>query len=1068
MWFLSQSKGKVKGLVLFTILFSLFTLSYAQSESLLEIKGKVIDASTKMPASGVKVVTFNDRRYTAMTNEEGTYTIKVPEYATSLTFSAEGYNLVQQPIRKGEQPTVQMYSDKFQEIYSPAITATSKKTAGIGYNNNDISVDGQIQQQLGGDMFTRIRSGEPGVGVMMLMNGLNSLNAGSQPLVVIDGVIQYMQYNQSSLHDGFFNNLLSNIMVEDIEKISVLKNGTAIYGSQGANGVLLIETKRNKSMATKIDVSIGGSYELTPKTPDMMDASEFRIYASELIGTTGTKKNSFKFLQTDPKYYYYNQYHNNTDWTKLVYDEAFTQNYSINVQGGDDVANYNLSVGYAKSDATLKDTDFKRFNLRLNSDIVLSKSINIRFDASYSDVTRDMRDDGASSSLATANARYGVISAPGFLSLVKSPFLSPYAFDTNGNISDYLADADDYLSDVLAKESWRTSLANPMSILDNGEGDNKNYFGNRIINIAVTPKWDINKHWSLSEHFAFQIVNTDENYYLPRNGVPDYEVETVGQVENQVSALAGRYIGLMSDTYFNYDQRWDAHKLSLRGGFRYINNNYKVNTQTGYNSGNDKTPNMSSSLQFKNTDGDEDKSINMNYYLTGDYNYRERYYLSAGLSFNGSSKFGTDAADGIKIGNYAWGIFPSAQLAWVVSNEDWCNLHGLDFLKLNVGFDLSGNDNVNPIANRTYFVAGKLFNTIGTLSMGNIGNTKLQWETTSRITAGAQLAAFNNRLHVAFNYFFGNTYNLLSLNDLSYLSGLYTNWGNDGRLQNEGFDVSANLKILSLKDWKWDFGMSVGHYKNEIRRLPNGKDYMTTPLYGATILTQVGKAANLFYGYRTDGVYATTDETNQSGLYIASPNGTNAYFQAGDMKFVDTDGNGSIGEEDMQVIGDPNPDIYGNLSTNLSWKHFTLSVLFNYSLGNDIFNYQRSILESGSYFYNQTTAMTRRWTHEGQQTDIPRASYLDAMGNSRFSDRWIEDGSYIKLKSVSLAYDIPIHNTYLQGITIWGSANNLFTITKYLGGDPEFSAFNSIVGMGIDRGLLGQGTNFALGVKINL
>ena len=186
------------------------------------------------------------------------------------------------------------------------------------------------------------------------------------------------------------------------------------------------------------------------------------------------------------------------------------------------------------------------------------------------------------------------------------------------------------------------------------------------------------------------------------------------------------------------------------------------------------------------------------------------------------------------------------------------------------------------------------------------------------------------------------------------------------------------------------------------------------------------------------------------------------------MKFVDTDNNKVIDERDMQIIGDPNPDIYGNIFTSLSWKRLTLSLSFNYSLGNDIYNFQRSILEGGSYFYNQTTSMTRRWTHEGQVTDIPRATYLDQMGNSRFSDRWIEDGSYLKLKNITLSYDLPIRNTYLQGITIWGAANNLFTITKYLGSDPEFSQSNSIIGMGIDRGLIASGMNFALGVKINL
>ncbi len=1029
-----------------------------------EIKGKVIDSATKQPAAGIRVTAFNDTRYAAMTNEEGEYSIRVPHYTTSLTLRGDGYNMVQQAVGKDAGIVVtQMHSASFSEIYTSQTTATSSRSANVAYNNNDLSIDTQLQTALGGDMRTLTRSGVPGEGIAMYMNGLNSLNANAQPLVIIDGVIQDMQLSRPSLHDGLFNNILANIMVEDIERISVLKNGTAIYGAKGANGVVVVETKRNKSMATKIDVSIGGSYELLPRMTEMMNGEQFRVYASELIGTTGTKSNSFKFLNTDPNYYYYNQYHNNTDWSDHVYDQAFTQNYSINVQGGDDIANYNLSVGYAQAGATLKNNDFSRFNLRLNSDIKLAKSLYARFDASYSDVTRDMRDDGIKSDVTD-----GVISSPSFLSLIKAPFLSPYAYDANGNLSGYIAEADDYLSDVLASSSYRTSLANPLAILRNGDGDNKNYFGNRMITLAVTPRWDISRHWSLAEHFAFQLVNTDENYYLPTNGVPDYDVEGIGRVHNCASSLAGKQTTIMSDTYFNYHNRWNAHWLSVRGGLRYLRNSYKLNTQIGYNSGNDKTPNMSSSLQYKDTDGADDEDIDMTYYAQADYNFAERYYLTAALAMDGSSKFGPDASDGVKIGNYAWGFFPSVEAAWVVSNERWFRLKGLDYLRLNAGYDLVGNDDIQTTASRTYFVAGKVFNSLSGLTLGNIGNTRLQWETTGRLTAGLSLAALNNRLSVSFHYFNSTTSNLLSLNTLSYLTGQRTNWTNGGKIANQGFDIAANAKLINTASWKWDIGASVGHYKNEIKALPNGQEAIKNELYGATIISRVGQPIGMFYGYKTDGVFATSDEAAEAGLFQRTASGQKQYFSAGDMKFVDAYADHEINEQDMQVIGDPNPDIYGSISTALRYKRMTLSAVFNYSLGNDVYNYQRSITESGSHFYNQTTAMLHRWTHEGQQTDIPRASYLDEMGNSRFSDRWIEDGSYLRLKKLTLSYDIPISSTYIQGVTVWGAANNLFTLTKYLGNDPEFAMSNSALSLGIDRGLLSMGRSFSLGVKINL
>jgi len=228
----------------------------------------------------------------------------------------------------------------------------------------------------------------------------------------------------------------------------------------------------------------------------------------------------------------------------------------------------------------------------------------------------------------------------------------------------------------------------------------------------------------------------------------------------------------------------------------------------------------------------------------------------------------------------------------------------------------------------------------------------------------------------------------------------------------------------------------------------------------------------VFYGYKTDGVYSTTAQAQADAHYILKQNGDRQYFEAGDMRILDLNaasGKGLIDEADRAVIGDPNPDVYGNIFTTLNWKQFTLNAVLTYSLGNDVYNYQRSLLEGGSLFLNQTTAVENRWNTEGQQTDIPRVSYTDPMGNSRFSDRWIEDGSYLRLSNVTLSWHLPIQSTYLQGITLWGSAQNLFTLTRYLGSDPSCAmASGSILTQGIDRGLLASGRSFSLGVNINL
>ena len=477
---------------------------------------------------------------------------------------------------------------------------------------------------------------------------------------------------------------------------------------------------------------------------------------------------------------------------------------------------------------------------------------------------------------------------------------------------------------------------------------------------------------------------------------------------------------------------------------------------------------MSTSLQYKSTDGADDKSRSITWYAQADYNMADKYYLAAGLSAETSSRFGDDA-NGLKLFDTVWGFFPSVEAAWVISNEPWLSrAKGIDYLRLNVGFDISGNDNIDYTASRTYFIANRMLNSsVDGKSIGNIGNTALKWETTSRLTAALEGNFFDNRLNFHVGYFRSWTSDLLTLRQLAWTSGLDENWSNDGKLENQGFDAGFGVKVLALKDFSWEIGASAGHYKNEVTALPADKS-LETNLYDATILTQVGLPVGVFYGYKTEGVFATQAEADAAALYQVNGRGQQEFFNAGDMRFADLDNNHVIDEADRTVIGDPNPDIYGNIYTRLSWKHWTFDATMNYVLGNDIYNYQRALIEGGSRFYNQTTAMNARWTTEGQQTDVPHVSYGDPMGNSRFCDRWIEDGSYLRLANVTLAYELPIQSTYLQGITLWGSAQNLLTLTRYLGGDPDCTLSGSVLAQGIDRGLLARGRSFSLGIKINL
>lgn len=1036
------------------------------------VSGRVFAVTSGTPLGGALVSVSGYDGYSTLTEEDGTYKLDVPEFATALTVTAPDYNSVRVGINQsGKLRDVTLYSSVMRSAYSADDNILNTVVADKFDYSPSLNITSEIGDQLGANVRTISRGGTPGIGNFMMMNGINSLHSNAQPLIVIDGVIVDQQYDRTMVHDGFYNDILTSFNVNEIKSVKVMANGTAIYGAKGANGVILIETKRNTSLATKIDATVSAGITLLPKSLPMMSGSQFKTYASDLLKTTGTNLSEFQFLTSDPNNYYYNKYNNNTDWNDVIYREAFSQNYGITVQGGDEVASYFLALGYNGAQSVLEDNDVNRLNIRFNTDINMFKHLFIRFDASYSNVTRNLKDQGAPEAYDE-----GTVTSVNYLGLVKSPMLSPYAY-SNGKISDVAFDNsdEDYLDQALSSiGNVNYRLANPASINEYGTAQNKNYFENSYLNLAVTPKWQFNKHLSLSSLFSYTLTNTNDKYYVPINGVPDYYVSSIGlTVENEIRSLYSLQNSITSDTKIEWGNQYGAHSIDLLGGFRYMNDRYKVDTQLGYNTGSDKTP-FINDTQNKTTTGSTNEWTSMSWYGQARYDYRKRYFVEGNLAIESSSRFGKDAKEGFKLAGVRWGVFPGIQAGWVLSNESWFDVPGIDYAKFTMGYDVSGNDGIDFDATRTYFQSILFQNQANGLVLGNLGNTEVQWETTRRFSFGTELNFLKNRLNLKVNVFKSWTDNLLTYHELNFITGLENNWVNGGSLENKGYNITVNGHIIATRNWNWELGASVGHYKNKLTALPDGQDYVDVEVYGATIRSQIGQPVNLFYGYKTEAtasgthVYATSEEAKADGLYILGENGIDkTYFGAGDVKFADN-GDKEINKADMQVIGDPNPDIYGNIFTSLSYKRIRLDVNFNYSLGNDAYNYLRSQLESGNRFMNQSVAMVNRWSYEGQVTDMPTVMWEDPMGNARFSDRWIEDASYLRLKSITLSYELPLNSTFIHGLTFWGQANNVFTVSKYLGADPDFSMSNSVLEQGIDRGLLANSRNFMLGIKINL
>ena len=1073
-----------------------------------QVSGKVTDNATGEAMGGVRVQAFGGERWSCLTEEDGSYTLSVPTFVSSLYVYAPDYQPLQVAIKGAENQDASLISAKLRGYYTDATNITSRSGITIDHSSS-MTVETEIENHLAGDVRSVSRSGLLGQGAYLSIRGVNSINANAQPLIILDGNIIDPEYERTSLHEGYYNNILAGLDPENVESVEVLKNGTALYGAKGGNGVIIIKTKRGRSMATKINVRLFGGMEFVPKKMNVMNGDQYRTYLGDLASTvnditlSNTDNVNMAFLNDAPNYYY-PVFHNNTDWQSDMYRNTFVQNYKVNVEGGDDVGMYSLSLGYSDGKGTQVGNDFSRLNLRFNTDIKISDKLTTALDIAYNQTAYNILDSGWSEDYSMQN-----IGSTNVLGLVSSPMLSPYAYYMDDNNNMQLSLSHEYAGKYAANNNttWiqnpfkfpkslgiNEALRNPYWITENGGGMNKNYAEMTQININVAPKYQINKHLSVMDRFNYQLNRNNEKYFLPISGTTLFELQDLGDITSVLKSQFTKETTINNDLRIEWKNNYGAHNIDVFGGWRYNNYSYSYSYMRGYNNENDKLPNISKNMQFVNYGGTKDNWIDMTYYLNAAYNYAQRYYAELTVSSEASSKFGSNTKSGFQLAGVSWGLFPSLQLGWVISNEDWFKTgKGVNYLKLTAGVEQNGNDDLDYYAARTYWESQQVTeNTVG-LVLKNIENSTIQWETTTKWNVALEGSFLNNRLHAGIDLFWNKTDNMLTIKDLHYISGMRQYWTNEGAMTNRGFEVNANAALINTKNWKWELGATVGHYNNKITKMPesnmiqltdvNGNvtgklNGYTSSIYGkSNVLTAVGYAAGSFFGWQTDGVIASDADAAKAGAmgYLKYPTGLaqDPYrnFQAGDVRFIDQNGDGVIDDADKVVIGNPNPDIYGNIYSSLCWKNLRLDINFKYSLGNDIYNYQRSILEAGNTTYNQTTAMLNRWTYEGQVTTMPKACYTDSgnwRDNERMSDRWIEDGSYLKLKNVRLTYALPYSNSWLQGLKIWAEGNNLLTITKYLGTDPEMSARNSSLYQGIDNGIVPSGRGFNVGLSINL
>jgi TonB-linked SusC/RagA family outer membrane protein len=1014
-----------------------------------QVSGVVTDGSTGAPLSGVNVEVPGFSA--AITNDKGRFRIRVPSRSSTVIVSGEGFQRKEVALKGSRHVQVRLYQMPFPSFYSEATLPLGSGSVSMSpYDVSTLSLsdkwgqkagesaDDYLQGRVAGLNVIR-RSGTPGIGAWVSLRGFNSLFGTNQPLYVVDGMIYDNNTYGSSLIGGHVENPLSDIDLKDIDHITVIRDGTSTYGTRGANGVILITTARAKELATRIDFATYGGFNMTPAVLPVMDAAHYRVYLADLLQTAGylaDSINSRPYMNDAKNPDYYN-YHHNTSWQNQVMKNSYNQNYYLKVTGGDNIATYALSLGYLKDAGILEHTDLTRSQTRFNADLNLAPKFKAAVNLSFTSNQQQLTDQSP-----------GTQTNPLYLSQIKAPFLGVHVISPEGIPSPNLSDYDIF------------NVSNPVAIIDNMQAQNKNYrfFG------SARFRYIFSDALSLQTLIGVTFDKVKEDIFIPDAGVvSDTLVKAVAR--NESGSRIQRLYSLYNDTHLSYDHTFGAiHHVSASLGFRYNSSRSEEERGTDFKSATDEFVSVGmGDAALRTISGGLGQWNWMNNYLNVNYGLLSRYFLSANLAVDGSSRFGKQAPDGVGFAGARFAVNPSVAAAWLISSESFMSpVHFLELLKLRASYTSTGNDDIGNYSAREYYVAQNLLGMQG-LVRGSIGNPALEWETVHKADIGLDASLFHERLSLSLDWFSNNTRHMVTPDSLSTVTGMKAILVNGAAMKTTGFDAMIRARLVN-RGLKWDLGLNLGVYRNRITELPSGR--MLQSFAGATYLTEKGHAANLFYGYKTDGIFASDAQAQSSGLMNVKSDGSLAPFHGGDIRFVDENGDHVIDARDEQIIGNPNPSLTGGITNALSWKNWSLEALFSYSLGGDIYDYNRAQLEAMSGQENGSRAVENRWRADGQQTTMPRAAWGDPSGNARFSDRWIDDGSYLRLSTLSLSWSVPVKTATLQYIRIYATGNNLLTLTKYLGYDPEFDATSSLFGQGVDLGLEPQFRSVQLGIRL--
>ena len=1035
----------------FLLMFCFVIIQNKASAQERTVSGKVTSMEDGSPIPGVNVI-LEATNAGVITDAEGRFRITVTPDDKVLIFSFVGMKPLEVTIGSQSVIDVQMETDLLQltEVVVTGygtqlkqdLTGNIAKVSGEDIKNIPVTSFEQALQGRAAGVLITSQNGKLGQGINIRVRGSSSISASNEPLYVVDGMIVN---NDNLSSNASATNALADINLNDIQSIEILKDASAaaIYGSRGANGVVLITTKRGKAGKTNFSANFQYGSSKPTRNREFLNAAQYvelmreSAYNNDLSDGIDPINDPADYPDSWLEFWegYMDYLGGDTDWRALETDvnwekEAFQNaniaSFDFNASGGNEKTTFAFIGGYTNQDGILIGNKYRRFNGRLNMDHNASEKLSFLTNISLSNSINDR--------LSSDNA----FSTP--LQLIAQAPITPVRDKQGGLFDDSLNPSMSYYPATVERE-------------------NSNFITKVFRNIiSVNATYKLSNDVRLIGEYGFDLLTQNEDRYQNEFTQTGRSVGGFGQ---------SRWAQVFNHTargMFIYDKTFNRHALLVTGGGEMLEKSRSITDAQGQGFPLAELKKLNSAAEPVSTTSELFEETFISFFVRGNYKFKERYLLSLSGRSDGSSKFGPD---------YKYGFFPAASAGWILTQEEFLsNVNPLSFLKLRVSYGITGNAG---ITNYRYLAqySGEAYGGESGLAPTQIPNPELRWEKTAQLDMGLDFGLFDDRLTGEIDYYNKQTTDLLLNTPVPSTSGFTTQFKNVGSLENKGIEIVLNYQVFKNYNWSINIGGNYASNKNKILSL-NGDDTRIGPT-GSRFLNAVivGQPIGAFFGRE----YAGADPANGDALFYLNRTPTQTEITDGNA-FIVADGiygdryvTSNFNSAEAIVLGNPTPTgVYG-FNANISFKGIDLAILFQGVTGNEIFDGAGSFMSAnGRYEDNSTVDQLRRWQNPGDITDIPQARLYGNNG-AQSSSRFLSDGSYLRLKTLTVAYNIPANLASKLSLTsarIYVTGQNLLTLTGYKGWDPEVNTdFNaSNVNLGNDFYAAPQTKNLIVGIQI--